>query len=206
MPVPIAAGQHPCLYLTHDEIVQMREEMKKTERGRRALQAVLDTAGGWLDRAIRHPDPEIPAQMRDRSDAQAKAHDALINAAGRLGWAYQITDDPRYAAKAREILVGYARLYPNDYKEHRGVNGDDTGKIWAQRLSEAMSLLPLIQAYDMIYNAPCVSVGDRKLIENDLLRAAATFINGKRTAAEDVKQRDARDHAWRTTDRGRGRR
>lgn len=204
MPAPIPPGQHPCLFLTRDEILQLRQDMQKTERGQKTLQAVLDTAAPWLERTIEHPDPKLPAQLKDRSDAQAKAHSALCSAAGRLGWAYQLTDDERYAAKARQILVGYARLYPNDYQEHKGVNGSDTSKIMAQRLSEAMIMLPLIQAYDMIYNARCMTAADRTLIENDLFRPALTFLNSKRPAAEDVKNRDARNPDWRTADPGPG--
>ncbi len=204
MPSVIPAGQHPCLFLTRDEIVQLRQELPKTPRGQQALQAVLDIAGGWVGREIQLPDPKIPAQLKDRGDAQAKAHSALTVAAGRLAWAYQLTDDPRFAAKAREILVGYAKLYPNDYQEHKGVNGNDTGKIFAQRLSEAMSFLPLIQAYDMIYNAPCMTEADRRLIENDLFRTALTFINSKRAADDEVKRRDAADPNWRTANPGPG--
>ena len=31
--------------------------------------------------------------------------------------------------------MGYAKLYPNDYEEHKGVNANDTSKVMAQRLS-----------------------------------------------------------------------
>jgi len=119
--------------------------------------------------------------------------------AGWLGWAYQLTDRDKYAEKAREILVGYARLYPNDYKEHKGVHSGDTSKVMAQRLSEAMWLLPLIQSYDLVHDAKCMSDADRKLIEEDLIRHCIRFVNGKRSAADEVAGRDKKDPAWRTT-------
>ncbi|MDH7569025.1 MAG: heparinase II/III family protein, partial [Armatimonadota bacterium] len=200
LPPPIPPGTHPGIYLTRDEIVAMRREIQSSDRARPMLEKLLGTCNEWLNRPIQHPDPNVPAQMRDRGDAQARAHSELSKMAGWFGWAYQLTDDERYAEKAREILVGYARLYPEGYKEHRGVHPSDTSKVMAQRLSEAMWLLPLIQAYDLIYHARCVTEADRRLIENDLIRAAITFINSKRPAEEEVAARTARDPNWRTAD------
>ncbi|MBM4049948.1 MAG: alginate lyase family protein, partial [Planctomycetes bacterium] len=200
LPSPIPLGQHPGIYLSRGEIVKMRQELKAAERAKVTLDSLLAGCNGWLEKKIEHPDPNTPAQMRDRSDPQAKAHSLLSKMAGWLGWAYQLTDDERYAQKAREILVGYARLYPDGYKEHRGVHPSDTSKVMAQRLSEAMWLLPLIQSYDMIHSSSCLSADDRRLIESDLIRHAVTFINSKRSAAEEISLRDKRNPNWRTSD------
>jgi hypothetical protein len=70
----------------------------------------------------------------------------------------------------------------------------------AQRLSEAMWLLPLIQSYDLIYNARCMTDADRRLIETDLIRHAITFINRKRSGAEEAAARDKGRPNWRTAD------
>jgi len=180
--------------------VKMRQELKAAERAKVTLDSLLAGCNGWLEKKIEHPDPNTPSQMRDRSDPQAKAHSLLSKMAGWLGWAYQLTDNERYAQKAREILVGYARLYPDGYKEHRGVHPSDTSKVMAQRLSEAMWLLPLIQSYDMIHSSSCLSADDRRLIESDLIRHAVTFINSKRSAAEEISLRDKRNPNWRTSD------
>jgi hypothetical protein len=200
LPPPIPLGEHPGIYLTRDEIVRMRAELAASERAEPMLKALVGGCDAWLDQKVVHPDPSVPAQLKDRSDAPAKAHSALAKMAGWLGWAYQFTDKEAYAEKAREILVGYARLYPNDYKEHKGVNASDTSKVMAQRLSEAMWLLQLIQSYDMIHHAKCMSDDDRKLIENDLIRCAVTFINGKRSAADEVNARQKANPDWRTAD------
>ncbi|NQT89119.1 heparinase II/III family protein, partial [bacterium] len=147
---------------------------------------------------VAHPDPKVPAQLKDRNCPAARAHDALAKQAGYLGYAFRITGEAKYAARLREILIGYAKLYPNDYKEHKGVNGSDTSKVMAQRLSEAMWLIPLIQAYDLAGDAACFSDADRKLIEDDLFRHAITFINRKRPAAKDVAEWTAKNPNWRT--------
>ncbi len=200
LPDPIPLGRHPGIYLTREEIVEMRETMKQDPRAVEMVEKLISTCDEWLDREIVHPDPAVPAQMRDRGDAQAQAHDLMSKMAGWFGWAYQLTDDERYAEKAREILVGYARLYPDDYKEHKGVHSGDTSKVMAQRLSEAMWLLPLIQSYDMVHDAECMSDADRRLVENDLIRTAITFINSKRSGQEEVDRRDRQDADWRTAE------
>ncbi len=198
MPSRIPLGERPGIFLTRPEIVKMREEMKRDPRAQAMMKKLITACDKWATKKIVFPDPKIPAQMRNRWDRQANAHDLLSKMAGWLGWAYQLADDEKYAAKAREILLGYAKLYPNDYREHKGVNSSDTGKVMAQRLSEAMWLLPIIQSYDMIYNAKSMTDADRKLIETDLIRHAIRFINRK-TASDEVAKRDRSDPNWRTT-------
>lgn len=200
LPAKIALGQHPGIYLSRDEIVQMREKMKGDPRAKPMMERLISECDKWAAKPIVLPDPNIPGQMRDRGDAQAQAHDLVSKMAGWFGWAYQLSDNEKYAEKAREILVGYARLYPNDYKEHKGVHPSDTSKVFAQRLSEAMWLLPLIQSYDLVYNAKCMTDADRKLIENDLIRTALTFINSKRPAADEVAAKNKANPDWRTAE------
>ena len=199
MPKPIPLGTYPGLFLTHDEIVAMRPKLLADPEGKASYDKMIAACDQWLGKEIVHPDPKVPAQMRDRSDAQSRAHDLLSKMAGWLGWAYQFTGKDAYAEKAREILVGYARLYPNDYKEHKGVHSGDTSKIMAQRLSEAMWIIPLIQSYDMVHDAPCMTDADRTLVEEDLIRHCIRFIQRKRSAADEVAARDKKDPAWRTT-------
>lgn len=200
MPKPIPLGQYPGIYLSRDEIVALRETMKTSDRAKDMVARLIASCDQWAGEAVEHPDPTVPAQTGDRGDTAAKAHDLLSKKVGWLGWAYQLTDNEKYAEKAREILVGYAKLYPNDYKEHKGVNASDTSKVMAQRLSESMWLLPLIEGYDMVHDAKCMTDADRKLIEEDLIRCAIRFINGKRSAADDVAARDKKDPNWRTAE------
>ncbi len=81
-----------------------------------------------------------------------------------MGLAYRITGEAQYAGRAKEVLVGYSRRYPTEYKEHKGVNSSDTSKVMAQRLSEAMWLLPLLQSYDHVADADCL----KYMIENGI--------------------------------------
>ncbi len=204
MPAKIPLGQHPAIYLSRDDFLKLRDTLKNSPRGQHLLAHFTGLAKQAEGMKIDFPDPKVPAQLKDRDDPAAKAHDRLSNLAGALGYAYQLTDNEVCAQKVREILVGYAKLYPNDYAEHHGINGPDTGKIFSQRLSEAMWLLPIAQAYDMIYNSKCLTAEDHKLIERDLLQAVTTFIIHRDAAAE-VARRDKANPNWRTADTVRGR-
>jgi Heparinase II/III-like protein/Alginate lyase len=199
MPNTIPLGQYPGLFLSRREIAAMKPTLLANPDGKASYDKLITTCNEWLAKPIVHPDPKIPAQMRDRSDAQSRAHDLLSKISGWLGWAYQLTGDERYAKKAREILVGYARLYPDDYKEHKGVHTGDTSKVMAQRLSEAMWLIPLIQSYDMVHDARCMTDADRKLVEEDLIRHCIRFICRRGSAADQVAARDRKNPEWRTT-------
>ncbi len=209
MPEVIPMGTYPGIFLTKAEFDALHEKIKnsKDEQTQQMYKAILGAAEEWKDKKVEFPDPNVPAQLKDRNDAPAQAHDNLSKTAGRIAYAYILTGNEAYAAKVREILVGYAKLYPNDYKEHKGVNGSDTSKVMAQRLSEAMWLLPLIQAYDIIHDADCMTEADHKLIQEDLIRTAITFINSKRPAASEVAALDKSNPEWRTatpTKAGRG--
>ena len=200
MPPKLGLSGFPRLFMSRQEIVKWREQMLQTDRGREAVAAAIGVAKGARSTPVVFPDPKVPAQLKDRWDPAAMAHDRLSMNAGRMAWAYQLTDEESFAEKTREILVGYAQRYPEDYVEHKGVNAHDMAKVMSQRLSEAMWLLPLIQAYDMVHDAACMTADDRKLIETGLIRPALLLINLKKEAAEEVRQRDKENANWRTED------
>ncbi len=198
LPKPIPLEERPGIYLTAEGWQTLFARMRQSPRGQPVLDGIIASADQYLDHPVIHPDPKMPAQIKSRGDAAAQAHDALSKQAGICGYAYRITGDRKYAERVREILVGYARLYPNDYQEHKGVNGSDTSKVMAQRLSEAMWLIPLIQAYDLTADSKAFSAADRTLIERDLIRCALTFINRKTPAAETVAAKTKANPNWRT--------
>ena len=195
---PVAApGEHPRLLLTRGEIAALKTTLAGSERGVAAMKGLLQVANGDAGMAVNFPDPKGPlGQIKDRGDAVAKQHDRLSLAAGTLGVAYALTGNISYAAKAAEILRGYAERY-DAYPEHKGVNRNDTGKVMGQRLSEAMWLIPLIESYDYLYDSPALTAEDKQRIETQLIRPAIAFIRNKPTDAE-AAARDSRTPGWRT--------
>lgn len=197
LPAPAPPGEHPRLLLTRAEIATLKGDLQKSERGRTALSRLIGIADGALASAPVFPDPKGPmAQVTDRGDDVTKQHDRLSLNAGTLGVAYALTGEAKYARGAAEILRGYARRYA-DYPEHKGVNRSDTGKIMAQRLSEAMWLIPLIAAYDYLYDGDALISDDKRQIEERLIRPAIAFIRRKEPAVE-AAERDRSEPGWRT--------
>ena len=72
-------------------------------------------------------------------------HGWLSQAARDLALAATIEHKPEYAMKAGEILSAYAAAYPGPHTDHV------TGGMIYQSLDEAMWVIPLAQAYDLIY-------------------------------------------------------
>ncbi len=197
LPPRAVKGEHPSLLLTKSEVPELRAALQKSERGKAPLETLINIANGAANDTPDFPDPKGPgAQLNDRGDNLAKQHDQLSKNAGTLGMAYTMTGDAKYAKRAAEILLGYAERY-DAYPEHKGANRNDTGKVMAQRLSEAMWLIPLIESYDHIYDSGALTAADRQKIETDLIRPVITFI-WRKDAATQVAERDKKDKDWRS--------
>ncbi|OEF22759.1 heparinase II/III domain-containing protein [Vibrio rumoiensis] len=90
-----------------------------------------------------------------------------------LGLLWQLTQQISYFEKVREILLGYAKHYP-DYQPHGGIPYNGPGKANAQTLCEANCHLDFVRGYDFIREQ--LSVEDRVYIEKRLLREGAEFL------------------------------
>ena len=74
-------------------------------------------------------------------------HAWLAQAARDLALVYALEQKPEYAAKAAEILLKYAEAYPGPH------TSAVAGGIQYQSLCESMWVIPLAQAFDLIYPA-----------------------------------------------------
>ena len=108
----------------------------------------------------------------ERFDAAVRCfhHHQLANAALHLAVAYGIEQDRKYADKAAEILRKYAEVYPGPH------TSATAGGMLLQSLNEAMWVIPLAQAYDLIYDSGSLTDADKKQIEDRLFRPAAEGI------------------------------
>ena len=100
----------------------------------------------------------------------------LSVAAFELAFLYCITGDDALRDRAAEILTDYARrypLYPAPAEREYG-----RGRATFQSLDEAVWLIPLIRAYDLLSDALGAQMCTR--IENDLIRPAALHLVGEK--------------------------
>jgi hypothetical protein len=94
-------------------------------------------------------------------------HRALSSACLALGLIYQIDRDMDCAHKAAEILMKYADRYPESEPEAA------SGGMMDNWVDEAAWIIPLAQAYDLIYHSKALSPEAKEAVEGVLLRPAA---------------------------------
>lgn len=95
------------------------------------------------------------------------AHHEIANAAQYLALVGVIEQDRKYTDKAAAILRDYATVFPGPHTKVR------EGGIIEQSLNEAMWVVPLAQAYDLIYDSGSLSDADKRLIEDHLFKPVA---------------------------------
>jgi hypothetical protein len=105
-------------------------------------------------------------------------------------WAWAVTGEKKYADFAAAVLDGYADRYLNYPMVCNSVNDKSidvgagkltkyrsAGHMVEQTLGEAMLLIPLSDAYDLIYDSGALSADQKKHVEAGLLRPMAECID-----------------------------
>jgi hypothetical protein len=117
-----------------------------------------------------------PSDQKYYGDEQVQAgwrfyrHDELSKATRTLANAYILSDDEKYAKKAKEILLNYANKYPKYEVQEK------KGRMYWQSLDEAVSIVDISYAYDLIYESNVLTEANRKTIETNLLVPASKTI------------------------------
>ncbi len=111
-----------------------------------------------------------------------------------LGLAYQLKNDTAYFNKAKQILLGYAALYPTLPERtrisKRILKGQGFGKIHVQDLNESEWLVNIAEGADLIWDR--LSQKERETIANQLLRPALEVINKRDADTSNIQ-------CWRNT-------
>ena len=104
-----------------------------------------------------------------------RVHNENLNRLRAAAWAYAVTEDPRFAEFARQVLLGYAERY-RKYPYHSAGRGQSSwdkiagGRLFEQTLNESACLATQIApAYDLIHDAPIMTADDHALIRDGLL-------------------------------------
>ncbi len=105
-------------------------------------------------------------------------HDALANAARDLALAFRLTGKRAYAEQAAWILNAYADRYVSMALHDKDNRNTRSGaRVHAQTLDEAIWLIPMAWAYDLLAGSDVLTQEQRDRIERDLLRAATATID-----------------------------
>lgn len=91
--------------------------------------------------------------------------------------AYRLTGDRAYAEKAATVLKLYADKYLTyPMHDNQGKESQYGARVYSQTLDEAIWLIDLAWAYDLIRDTDVFTPADRAHIERDLLYAAAMTV------------------------------
>lgn len=113
-------------------------------------------------------------------------HSQYSRAVRDLGLAFRFTGRPEFAARAREILLGYAARYRN-YPLHDRFGQPKTGggRIMAQTLDESVWLIPVVWGFSLIQET--LADEEQRSIEDGLLRPAAEVIREHRMGIHNIQ-------------------
>lgn len=105
-------------------------------------------------------------------------NDLNSKACYELGLLWQLTQEPKYLNKVKDILLKYAINYPH-YEVHGDIPYNGPGKANAQTLCEANCHLNFARGYDFIRDD--IQSFEREKIEESLLREGAEFLIAHRS-------------------------
>lgn len=102
---------------------------------------------------------------------QHKRNYQAIEAAGTL---YRLTGERAYAGYARDLLLAYARMYPQLGPHPARRDNQVPGRLFWQILNDCVWLVHAVRGYDAIRDT--LSAEDRQRIDEDVFRRMARFL------------------------------
>ncbi len=124
---------------------------------------------GMMAQGVIMPVPKDPGG--GYTHEQHKRNYRAIYLAGQL---YSLTGEQKYADYARDLLLGYAELYPT-LGEHPAKANQYSGRLFWQVLNDAVWLVYSVQGYEAIRDTLTPQQRDR--IDNQVFRKAAEFLS-----------------------------
>ncbi|HEX2036846.1 MAG TPA: heparinase II/III family protein [Chloroflexota bacterium] len=170
---PRGSGRHPNLTIDLQELAACKGAAPSLPAVSQAVQRAVQQGASGLSAAVTLPGPG------GASSTQHKQNDQLAELMLRLGLAYALTGDERYATKGKDFFLAYAEQYPTLPLNPVGTT---KGRLYWQSLDEAVWLTKLAQAYDFVYESPSLSAQQKATIERDLFRrCCAIFLQDDKT-------------------------
>lgn len=165
-----AADAAPPVLVTPAQWTQMRQDGARFPLFAREQQRAEQRVRAMMKAGIDVPAPKDKGG--GYSHEQHKRNYQAIQAAGAL---YRLTGDTAYADYARDLLLGYAALYPGLGAHPQG-RGQIPGRLFWQTLNDSVWLVSAVQGYDAIRDT--LSAADRATIDNNVFRPMADFLSG----------------------------
>ena len=104
-------------------------------------------------------------------------HDGLAKSASNLGLAALLFNEPKYARKALDILLGYADRHDRyPLLDTRGGQSASAAHISDQTLNEAIWLIDIAWAYDLVRGMRVGTEAEHRKVEDKLLKASVETV------------------------------
>jgi hypothetical protein len=162
------APERPSIFITKEEAAAIRTSAAQYP----LLNRTLNDAKAMLAAAMARPiDVPQPGEAGGYAHEKHKQNYREMQLAGVL---YQITGDVQYARYVRNLLDGYAKLYPT-LGAHPLSRNQAPGKLFHQSLNEANWLVAVSIAYDCVYEA--LTPAERTRFEKNVLRPMADWMS-----------------------------
>lgn len=146
---------HPMLMYDWAQVKAARRHIAADETARKTFEQLCQSADVALS--------TTPAAPQEPTDTHP-----LMGQLVRVGQAFVLSGDDKYAKWVRDVMLSYAAIYPS----WPVVNGRTKMAKTPSGLYEATKYVPLICAYDLTFDSPVYTAEDHITIERDLLRPA----------------------------------
>ena len=166
--ISLSAATHPVLLLTKKCVADMKESLGTVPKFDRSVEQLFAEADAALQKTLCIPEPKDGGGGYSHEMHKLNYYDMYA-----CGVAYQLSGKKAYAEKVKEILYGYAEMYPHLGYHPLGLS-KTPGRIFWQTLNETVWLVHTSVAYDCVYDY--LSSKDRRHIEKNLFRPMAEFI------------------------------
>ena len=166
--ISLSAATHPVLLLTKKGVADMKESLGTVPKFDRSVEQLFAEADAALQKTLCIPEPKDGGGGYSHEMHKLNYYDMYA-----CGVAYQLSGKKAYAEKVKEILYGYAEMYPHLGYHPLGLS-KTPGRIFWQTLNETVWLVHTSVAYDCVYDY--LSSKDRRHIEKNLFRPMAEFI------------------------------
>ncbi len=199
----VATKQHPYIMTSQTQLNEAKAKIQSYGWAEDYLDAIKVKADSWLNKTVYYPSKpagesgkfvcgDTPLvfnydsphahlcptnnQVYTGSDVDAgwrfTAHTVNIEAVRNLALTYALSGEVKYAQKAKEMLLNYAELYPSYAMQ--ALNG----RLYYQSLDEAVQMIQLVQAYDLIEPSGLLNAADKYNVEQNLFAPSAKTLQG----------------------------
>ncbi|WP_208607721.1 S-layer homology domain-containing protein [Paenibacillus pectinilyticus] len=199
----VATKQHPYIMASQTQLDEAKAKVQSFGWAKDYLDAIKIKADEWLNKVVYYPskpagestlyvcgdtplvfDYDKPHEHQCPTDGtwltgedldagwRFTAHTVNIEAIRNLAITYSLSGDVRYAQKAKDMLLHYAELYPS--YSLQALNG----KLYYQSLDEAVQMIELVQAYDLIEPSGLFNAAEKYNVEQNLFAPSAKTLQG----------------------------